>query len=445
MEEIKVNVFAPSKPHIKQLEVLKALDDGARFVCLRAGRKFRKTSLMISWLVEKALETGLTCPYVAPNRVQAKNIVWDDHIPRILTEFRAKGIPYKTNEVELSIKLPRGKIQLLGVENKEALRGISNWGAIGCDEYDDWSEDIFPTIIRPNLITFKAPAVIGGTPKGYRNIYRLERSGIFKCFHFTSHDNPELDVGELQALVQEYKQMGESYYRQEILAEFEKPIGIVYGEWDMKMRYVPFTYDANLPVHLAWDFGINDPTVILFIQVNGSEIRIFDYYEAANANIEHFVQYISSLPYKIPVFEAGDMAGRARDLTSGKSPILELSRLGHHVRTSDIPNIPSQIRNTHKFMSRVYVSSSNPHCERFIECILNYRYPDKPETLVDQSNEIPIHDEHSHAMRALEYYCWNVVDPKSQINKTPPPNSFARHLQKKQFERWAKDEYVGYD
>lgn len=444
MGELSVNVFAPTKPHAKQLEVLKALDDGARFVLLRAGRKFRKTSLMISWLLERALLTGLTCPYVAPNRVQAKNIVWDDHVPRILSEFKEKGLPYKTNEVELSIYLPKGKVQLLGVENKEALRGISNWGAIACDEYDDWKEDIWPTIIRPNLITHKAPAIIGGTPKGFRNLYRLENSGIFKSFHFTSHDNPDLDINELESLVKEAREFGDGFYRQEILAEYEKPQGTVYEEWDMKRRYVPFSYDPNLPVHLSWDFGVNDPTAILFIQPNGSELRIFDYYEASDANIEHFVQYISSLPYKIPSLETGDIAGNARDLTSGRSPISELARLKHFVRASSIPSIALQIRNTHKFIPQIYVSSSNPNCERIRDCFVNYRYPTKDTTLQNQSNEIPIHDEFSHAMRALEYYCWNVSFTTQSLEQSAPKNSFARYLEKKEEKRLLKGEYVGY-
>ena len=126
-----VNLFHPTYPHTKQKEVLDALDSGQRFLMLRAGRKWRKTSLIISWLFEKAMETGLSCPYVAPNRIQAKNIVWDDHMQRILGHFHEKGLPYKKNEVELSIKIPNGgKVQLLGVENKEALRGISNWGRL---------------------------------------------------------------------------------------------------------------------------------------------------------------------------------------------------------------------------------------------------------------------------------------------------------------------------
>lgn len=440
MQDITVNTFYPTRPHAKQLEVLKALDEGQRFILLRAGRKFRKTSLMISWLVEKALQTGLVAPYVAPNRIQAKNIVWGDHMPRLLDHFREQKVPFKVNESELSVRFANGgKVQLLGVDNKDTLRGISNWGAIACDEYDDWIEDIYPLIIRPNLITYKAPIIIGGTPKGYRNIYRLEQGKIFKAFHFTSMDNPDLDAKELQELVEEYKEMGEGYYRQEILAEYEKPQGTVYQEWDMPTRYLPFEYDPNLPVHLSWDFGVNDPTAIVFIQPHGSEIRVFDYYEASNSNIEHFAQWIASRPYKFPSFEAGDIAGRARELTSGKSVIDELAKLGHFIRTTPIPNINQQIRNAHKFIPRLFVSSTNPNCERFMQCIVNYRYPSVKSTATDQENENPIHDEFSHAMRAFEYYCWNMFDPQQKINLEPPRFSIEAHLRRKQEERFNND------
>ncbi len=408
MQTIELNVFYPTKPHAKQKEVLAALDSGQRFIQLRAGRKFRKTSLLVSWLFEKAFETGLTCPYVAPNRVQAKNIVWDDHVQRMLEMFALKGMSYKKNEVELSVKLPNGgKVQLLGIENKEALRGISNWGAFAGDEYDDWEEDIWPTIIRPNLVPHKAPAILAGTPKGFSNLFRLEKNPEFKSFHFSSYDNPDLDRDELASLEREYKEMGMAYYRQEILAEYEKPVGTVYAEWDMDKQFIPFWYNNDLPLHLAWDFGVNDPTAILFLQPNGSEIRLVDYYEASDANIEHFAKWIKDRGYKKPSFEAGDIAGRARSVVTGKSPIDELRKYDHHVISRSIPDIEQQIRTAHRYIPKLYISSSNKRCERFRDILLNYRYPTKPENSINQDNENPIHNEWSHGARAFEYYCWN--------------------------------------
>lgn len=441
----RVNTFYPTKPHAKQKEVLDALDRGERFVMLRAGRKFRKTSMMISWLIEMAMTTGLPCPYIAPSRVQAKNITWNDHIERILNHFKIEGVPVKANNTELSIEFPGGgKVQLFGVENKEGLRGISNWGAIGMDEYDDWQEDIFPLIIRPNLMPHKAPALVAGTPKGFRNLYRLEQSGMWKTFHFKSHDNPDLDPEELHNLEQEYKLMGEGYYRQEILAQYEKPVGTVYEEWDMDRRYIPFSYEPALPLHLSWDFGVNDPTSILFIQPNGSELRLIDYYEASDANIDHFVQYVKSKPYKEPSLQTGDIAGRARSLVTGKSPIDALAKHKFFIRTRPIPGIDYQIRNAHKFIPRLYVSKSNPNTERFVECILNYKYPERPATAINQSNEVPIHDEFSHAMRAWEYYCWNISEPKTDFKNNPPRSSVMGHIKRAEEERILAKEYVGY-
>jgi hypothetical protein len=394
MTKVTVNLFAPTWPHENQQQVLKTLDT-ERWVLIRAGRKWRKTSLMISWLFEKAFETRLTCPFIAPNRTQAKNIVWDDHVQRILLELRNKGVPYKSNEQELSVRVPGGgKVQLLGIENKDSLRGISNWGAVGGDEYDDWEEDIWPTIIRPNLITHKAPALITGTPKGFRNLYRLENGGQFKAFHFTSHDNPDLDPKELKELEDEYRNMGMSYYRQEILAEYEKPVGTVYEEWNMDKQYIDFEYDPDLPLHLSWDFGVNDATVILFLQPANGELRLIDYYEASDANLAHFVDYI---------------AGKQRSLITGKSVLAELRNMGHYVRTMPIPDVESQIRHAHKSIPNLFVSKSNPRTKRFVECILNYRYPKRPESALNQDNENPIHDEFSHALRAFEYYCWNLT------------------------------------
>lgn len=417
MSDVSVNLWAPTRPHARQLEVL---DDPSRFKLLRAGRKFRKTSLGISWLAEMAITTGLTCPYVAPNRLQAKNIAWKDHVLRLIDELKLKKVPFKLNETELTITFPNnGRIQLLGVENKETLRGISNWGAIFCDEYDDWEEDIWATIIRPNLLVHKAPAIIAGTPKGMGGMYRLSQLSVegndgrlaplFKEFHFSSHENPDLDAAELASLEAEYRALGDDYYRQEILAEYVKPVGLVYKEWDTA-HFTPFEYDPNLPIHISFDWGINDPTSVIWFQPNGPELRVLDYYEASDANIEHFVSVIRSKPYRQAELYTGDPAGKARSLQTGTSVIEMLAARGIYVRSMDGIRIPEQIRIAHSFIPYLYINSASEGAERFRDCVLNYRYPTKKDNAFNQQNEIPKHDQYSHAMRAFEYYCLNAKD-----------------------------------
>lgn len=441
-----INLFAPSKPHEKQQLVLDALDAGNRWIMLRAGRKFRKTSLIMSWSFERAMITGLVSAYVAPNRLQAKNIVWDDHIPRILSELKDKGVPFKVNETELSVDLPSiengrlvmkgAKVQLYGVENQESLRGISNWGAFAGDEYDDWTEDIWPTIIRPNLMTHQAPAILAGTPKGYNNLYRIEHPkdgkgnplpSAFKCFHFTSYDNPELETKELDDMVEEYKKMGEGYFRQEIMAEYERPHGTVYEEWS-ETNYQEFDYDPFLPLHLSIDFGVNDPTAIIWIQPNGGEFRVIDYYETADASIEHFVSVIRAKPYKRPDLVTGDAAGKARSITTNTSPIEEYAKNGIYIKTKDGLQIPDQVRITHKYIPSLQVNKKT--CEMFRDALINYRYPEKRSSLVNQSNEIPLHDRWSHGMRALEYYFAN-IDSGFMFKDYRPTQAMNMQMRKK--------------
>lgn len=404
-----LNVFAPSHPHAKQLEVLEAMDQGNRFVLLRAGRKFRKTSLIISKLIEGALETGLVYPYIAPNKMQAKNIAWNDHVTRILDHFKEVGCPYKVNEQELSITFPNGgRVQLYGVENKEALRGISNWGGIGCDEYDDWQEDIWPLIIRPNLIPHKAWAIIAGTPKGKRGMFRMSQSGIFKEFHFSSYDNPDLSKEELRDLESEYKSYGSDFYSQEIMAEYVKPIGVVYKEFNEEKQVINLQYESNLPLEVWWDFGVNDPTAMIWVQRYENELRVIDYYEANNVAINHFAQVLNSKPYAGVTKHVGDIAGKSRSLTTGTSAIEELQKLGVYVLTNHIPAINSQVRIAHKYVPQLFVKKCQA-TERFVDVLNNYRYPDaKRETAVDQSNEVPMHDQYSHGARAFEYGTWEL-------------------------------------
>jgi hypothetical protein len=63
-------------------------------------------------------------------------------------------------------------------------------------------------------------------------------------------------------------------------------------------------------------------------------------------------------------------------------------------------------------MKGLYVHSD---LVRFRDCLLNYRYPDDKEkrSKLDTSREKPIHDQYSHAMRALEYYSINVAGTES--------------------------------
>lgn len=56
-------------------------------------------------------------------------------------------------------------------------------------------------------------------------------------------------------------------------------------------------YDANVPVHTAWDLGYNDSTAIWWYQLCGQEIHLLEYYELNGEPLTHYLHIVKSKPY----------------------------------------------------------------------------------------------------------------------------------------------------
>lgn len=385
-----------------------------RFLVAVCGRQIGKTVASVNELIKRAiLNPGTRNWYVTNDYRQAKRNVWD-----LFPRYIPKELGATYNNSDLVIRFPNGsKIELIGVENANSLRGAAVHFMI-LDEYADFPVNTWGEVLAPMFSTTNGSAWFMGTPKGFNHFYLL-----FQTDHpqWTKVRIPACEVkdGKIVKLTSQYAVTDiiqtafdtstEEAFAQEYLGEFTKPSGTVYKEWPLD-HYMPIEYDPNLPLHISWDFGINDPTAIIWLQRQGGQFRVIDYYEASDGNIDHFIQVVRSKPYKSAELHTGDPAGKARAISTGLSPIEQLQNAGIFVRTKDGVKIQEQIAAAHKVVPSLYISSTNQNCYRFRECIVNYRYPQKDERLVNQSNEVPIHDQYSHAMRALEYYAVNVFD-----------------------------------
>lgn len=378
--------------------------DEHRFKVINVGRRSGKTILSVVKLIEVATASpNRSVWYISPTYRQSKLIAWE-----ILKEYAPTlGRPI-WNETELKCRFNNGsEICLKGADNPDSLRGTKIDFAV-FDEvafFTNWTT--VWSALRPILVDSRASCWFVSTPNGFNHFYQLyikeHDDQDYKSFKFTSYDNPYIDRTEIDKAK---KELDETTFNQEFMADFTRARGVVYERWPVE-NYKAFAYDPNLPLHITWDFGINDPTAIIWLQPTGSEIRVIDYYEQSNADLGHFIQVVRSKPYKEPELHTGDAAGKARTLTTGTSPIEILASSKIFVRTTDGLKISDQIRATQKIIPSLFVSSTNPNCERFRDCLLNYHYPEKSEALINQSNEIPVHDEWSHGVRALEYYAVN--------------------------------------
>jgi len=113
---------------------------------------------------------------------------------------------------------------------------LNEAGIILKDEY------LWNNAIRPMLWEYKAPAVIGGTPKGKGVFYELAQRGQdpaqenYEFFHFTTFDNPYLDADNLKT---EMEDMPEAVKRQEIFAEFLDDSGVVFKNVSLVCNATP--------------------------------------------------------------------------------------------------------------------------------------------------------------------------------------------------------------
>ena len=270
------------KLHEKQKQIVKS---PARFKVIRAGRKGGKTALEVEVICYKAMvsakklnltktefATGRKVLYIAPTQTQARNIIWE----ALKNRLHGVGTP---NEQMLQMKVPNedGNISTIyvgGWENRENYRGLTDVVHITFDETDtlrnffvSWLE-----IFRPMFLDTAGSADFVGTPKKENpNMKRLEKDfeskgEAFECFHFTSRDNPFLDVAEINAMEDEYKN-DRNAYRQEINAEYIENDGAL------------FKYNALLDVFSNTIVNTNDKYLIVDVSDDGSDKTVFSLWQ----------------------------------------------------------------------------------------------------------------------------------------------------------------------
>lgn len=235
----------------------------ARFKVVVSGRRWGKTLLGRTWLLNQAMrgKPGRYW-YVAPTREDAKDIMWAD----LKAACHPEWLSEPPREGDLALHIKGGKeIRLWSAEKDDSLRGRS-LRALVMDEYADMDASVFEEVLRPSLADFKAPALFIGTPKSYNHFYKLFLRGdnpdypSWSSWQFKSVDNPFLDrteIAEAQA------ESDERTFRQEWEASFEAMAGRVYYAFDRTKHVQPTQLLPGIPVCVSFDFNYNPATAVI--------------------------------------------------------------------------------------------------------------------------------------------------------------------------------------
>ena len=197
-----------------------------------------------------------------------------------------------------------------------------------------------------------------------------------------------------------------------------------------------FPYLDYLPVHTAWDIGVDDYTAVWFIQEDGLEARIIDYYELSNGGLEDVVndtfpelnpdvnltaaglieigrekpyEYGTHyMPHDIMVREWG-MGAKTRYQTAnefGLKPINRGVAVGPIERINAVRALFPQLRFNDTKRVRLGIKRINRYHRKWNDSMQTYTVPE--------------HDESSHGADALGEFAVNCSIKPKKVEKTEP-------------------------
>jgi hypothetical protein len=232
-------------PHPGQVAVRQ---QGKRFNWLAAGRRWRKTTLVMSIAAEAAL-AGRRILWGAPTYDQVR-VGWSEmrHGAALIADF---------NQTFMTATFPTGgTVTFRSLDNPDAARGHTADGIV-MDESGDVHPDAWAEVLRPMLIDTGGWAWCVGSPRGLNWFWRewaaaqdndesvawqaptlgvaITDAGLVRRPH--PLENPTIEFPEVDRL---YQQMAQRVFAQEILAEFVESGGGVFRNLDEACVLQPY-------------------------------------------------------------------------------------------------------------------------------------------------------------------------------------------------------------
>src|SRR4051794_12162953 len=215
LKEVRGRVLIPHAGGQREVD-----EATARFIWLRAGRRWGKTQIGARRVLRAALEDPGMYWWIGNlwrNTRRGYKAVLAQCPPGLL----AKPAPMDTAS-ELALWFKNGsRIEFYSAESPESMLGEGVKGAV-CDEAAKWRETVWTQHVRPTLMDYMGWALFISTPQGknwfHDGVRRAERGREgHAAFHFPSATNPYLDPGEIEAMRDSLPAL---LFAQEVMADF---------------------------------------------------------------------------------------------------------------------------------------------------------------------------------------------------------------------------------
>ncbi len=215
---------------------------------------------------------------------------------------------------------------------------------------------------------------------------------------------------KIDDVITQMRRASRAGFEAEMLCKKPNLENVVFADFDPDVHIKPFDFDDNLPIYRSLDFGFANPFVCLWLQVDDEgTVRICDEYIRSRATIAaHAEQITKRTPGGEDRIAATfcDPAGAGRNDVTGTSAVRELRSFGIKTiyRKSGIIEGIELVRQAIKSCDGKSSLVISPKCQRLIEAMQCYHYPDADAA----DPELPLKDGvYDHPIDALRYFFIN--------------------------------------
>jgi hypothetical protein len=339
-------------------------------------------------------------------------------------DYFPKEIVEKKSEQEMRIHLKNGSvIQLMGSDDPDKMVGANPIGVV-FSEFSI-SDPAAWQLINPILAENGGWALFNGTPRGENHFYKLllkaQSDGAWYSSHLSVKDTKAIPPDELRRARDELN--NEARFQSEYMCSFKTPVeGSYYGPYITKAykekRILDdLSPDPMLPVHTAWDLGMDDATTIWFVQLFKNEVRVVYYYENSGEGLPHYARELNRFAVQKDIIYGKHYAPhdiKVRELGTGKSR-LEIAR-SMGLKFTPVKKLPiiDGIDAVRALLPRCWFGRSS--CARGIEALKGYRKEFDSSRGVFRKT--PVHDSNSHGADAFRTLAVGLKKP-TMSNKKP--------------------------
>lgn len=381
---------------------------GARAI-LCHHRRAGKDHTAINWTAcASQMRVGLYI-HIFPYANQARRVIWngiDREGVKFLDAFPDELVD-STSDLEMRIRLKNGSIyQLLGADDPDKLVGINCIGAV----FSEYSlmNPIALDLVMPILNENNGWAIFPSTPRGENHFHKLcEQAKTNSKWFFSLETVETTGAISLDAIEEERKRgVEEAMIQQEYYCSFSAPLQGAYYEKQMAGvmsdgRITKVAHEPELPVHTAWDLGMDDSTSIFCFQLpKDGQPRIIDYIEASGEGLPYYAKELDQRANKRSWtfgthFAPHDIA--VREIGTGRTRLETARSLGIRFTIVEKSDLEDGIEACRQLIPKCWFDEGKS--ARGIECLKSYR-KEWDERLRVYRNK-PRHDEFSHGADAF--------------------------------------------